>query len=225
MAGSLVGWAFQQTCPAASKLVLARLADAARAKDAYCWLSVPRMSHETGLAERTIRKHLDLLQKQGLIKIERRKQGRRQTSNGYHLAINTPASNTHAPDSGNNKSQIPGITASDARLPCTQCPPIRTLNEPPDNLPPIQGCATPAMMARVAAFRDAIGLHHFDAWFKEAAFGEGPPVTIQFVKKTAFRIAPTRYRETLERHFGEDFVVTLFIVPNAVSSKSETGAC
>lgn len=115
MAGKIVGWAFAQTCfNPTSKLILVKLADAASTTQAYTWLSVSRISRETELAERTIRKHLGLLQQLGLIRIDRRMHGHRQTSNGYRLAFD----DTPAQGSSKRVPQIQGIAASQAVIPC-----------------------------------------------------------------------------------------------------------
>lgn len=233
MGGKIVGWAFKQKCRSATqKLVLAKIAENAN-EQGECFPSVKRIATEVQLTPRTVRRALHELAIDGFVSIAPRFNHKGQTSNLYLLTI---------PVSGNLKSKHSGTS----RGTTASAPPITIYSEgleqlkgaphslqaavhinssePPMNLPPINGCDTPAMKARVAAFRNAIGLPHFEAWFKDADFREGPPVTIQFAGKVALSIAPARFRKKLESYFGEDFIVTLSVTPNAVGSLTKKGA-
>lgn len=177
MAGKIVGWAFQQPCSPTAKLVLVKLADSSN-KSGYCWPSISRIVEHTGLAERTVRKNLRLLEQTGLVLIERRKRGNRPTSNGYQLALE-PVDN-YVSTSEAAPLLMQTLPAGDAPPTGMACPSIRTVIEPPLNLAQqiSQVGDARALEARIATLRDKLGKAVFDAWFGGAEFHDGPPVRI-----------------------------------------------
>ena len=91
-----MAWAFEQvTGSPMAKLVLVKLADRAD-EDGECFPSIELIAHETEMAERTVRRHLDALEAAGLISRETRGRGRL-----YHLNI----ASTPVRESGNGQSK------------------------------------------------------------------------------------------------------------------------
>lgn len=87
MSGEVVGWAMKQvTGSPTSKLVLVKLADNAN-EEGLCWPSMKKLVAHTELSERAVRKHLLILEKMGLIAIERRNVDGVQLKNRFHLNL------------------------------------------------------------------------------------------------------------------------------------------
>jgi hypothetical protein len=87
MSGEVVGWAMKQvTGSPTSKLVLVKLADNAN-EEGLCWPSMKKLVDHTELSERAVRKHLLVLEKMGLIFIERRNIDGVQLKNRFQLNL------------------------------------------------------------------------------------------------------------------------------------------
>lgn len=87
MSGEVVGWAMRQvTGSPTSKLVLVKLADNAN-EEGLCWPSMKKLVDHTELSERAVRKHLMVLEKMGLIFIERRNVDGVQLKNRFQLNL------------------------------------------------------------------------------------------------------------------------------------------
>lgn len=87
MSGEVVGWAMKQvTGSPTTKLVLVKLADNAN-EEGFCWPSMQKLVDHTELSERAVRKHLYLLEKMGLIFIERRNIDGVQLKNRFQLNL------------------------------------------------------------------------------------------------------------------------------------------
>lgn len=203
MAGKIVGWAFQQPCSPTAKLVLVKLADSSN-KFGYCWPSISRIVEHTGLAERTVRKNLRLLEQIGLVLIERRRRGNRPTSNGYQLVLE-PVDN-YVSTSETAHSPMQALPAGDAPPTGMACPSIRTVIEPPLNLTaetPRAGDAR-ALEARIASLGDKLGKTVFDAWFGGAEFHDGSPVRIVVPRQFQANWIRRHFSGAIERLFGSD---------------------
>lgn len=86
MAHEYTTWAYKQPItPTGAKFILVALADTADA-NGYSFPGQKRLAAMTGQTDRTVRKHLAMLEEHGYVKREerRRKDGTR-TSDGYHL--------------------------------------------------------------------------------------------------------------------------------------------
>lgn len=82
-----IAWALDQTAgSAAAKLILIKLADNTN-DSGVCWPSMATMSRQTELDERTIQRHLKVLEEKGLLRIEPRFIDGVQRSNNYYLNL------------------------------------------------------------------------------------------------------------------------------------------
>lgn len=82
-----MSWAFEQTTPPVSKLVLLALADHAD-DNGVCWPGLLGLAGKTCLTRRTLLRHLNTLRRLGLVKvIPRHDHNGRQRSNFYHLPL------------------------------------------------------------------------------------------------------------------------------------------
>lgn len=207
MSAKFFSWAFKQDCPSpAAKLVLLKLADHSDVRG-YSWPSVGRITRETGLSERTVRKCLRLLEQVSLIQIERRVQGKRQTTNGYYLAIGSV--DKPAPPPNTEQPHLQGSAAAGAGSSGTSCTPNITPTEPPENLPLAHqdGSDAPPLKALIIALRSKLGGASFDAWFEEAEFHEGPPVEITVPRRFKANWIRGHFSGVIESVFGEALIL------------------
>jgi hypothetical protein len=90
----------------------------------------------------------------------------------------------------------------------TACTPIRTVNEPAENLPlsPKPDGDARAVTAHIAALINIIGKANFNAWFGDAKFGEK---VIAFSKLSKANWVRGHFSSEIERVFGEGVSVIL----------------
>jgi hypothetical protein len=127
VSGKLIGWAFDvEGLSPSQKLVLLGLADNAD-RGGICWPSQAELVEKTGLAERTVREHLNLFEDRGLIAKEPRLKikGRGRASDIYRLAGGDDQPATDGRPTGNSQHDQP---ATD-NTPLIEEPP----KEPPKN--------------------------------------------------------------------------------------------
>lgn len=207
MSGKVVGWAFEQKCRSpVAKLILVKLADNAN-EEGYCWPSVALIVRHTGLSERAVRANLGYLEEDGLIRIETRITAHRgQISNAYQLAVPGSEEASPARGAGGKSSPVQAAPAPHAGGGGTACTPIRTVNEPAENLPlpPKPDGDARAIEARIAALRDKLGEAVFRAWFDDAVFGEK---VITLSKRFKADWVARRFSSAIGKIFGEDVAI------------------
>lgn len=111
MSNKAVGWAMEQPLPCIPKLILIILADHYNGETGQCNPSVKRLCEVTGVIQRTIERHIPLLESQGLLTIvpKYRDDGSR-TSNQYDLHLGgvaqTPGGVPKSPQTAADSRQV-----------------------------------------------------------------------------------------------------------------------
>lgn len=91
-----ITWAWEQPLPPGPKFVLVALADHA-GEDGVCWPGTARLGEKTGIANSTIREHLNRLEKIGCLTRTRRRRGD-GTLGTYEYTLQAPAPGSSAGD-------------------------------------------------------------------------------------------------------------------------------
>jgi hypothetical protein len=176
------------------------MADRADKQSGACWPSTTRIAEDTELDVRTVRKHLRHLEKAERVKTEKRITKNGQTSNYYTLNLRPPP----AQDSGGlpeSNTGGGGVTGREPRprTPAHIEPSIKPLLNP-------DGVA-PACQEGARRLAEMLGAEVFNAWFGDAVFDPGPPVTIRAGSRFKAIRMEERFRSHLEQAFGDDVVV------------------
>ena len=84
-------WAWDQPVSGNAKLVLLALADECRGSDGLCWPGLKRVAAMTCIEVRSVRRHIEALEKAGLlVREERQREDGSRTSNLLRLAVPHP---------------------------------------------------------------------------------------------------------------------------------------
>lgn len=128
-----MNWAWEQTLPPGSKLILMSLADAAD-EDGLCWPRIRVLAQKCCTSERTVQRTLKDLEAKGYLRVDRRyRRDGSQSSNAYYLHLST------CPDKLSPLSDKPtsqGVTGGAPSVTPTSSPHDEAMAplEPPTNL-------------------------------------------------------------------------------------------
>lgn len=109
MSHAAVTWALEQRLPALQKLVLLMLCHRHNAKTGRCDPSIQCIADDCGMSKDAVRTALTKLAALDLVTAEGRRQGEKQISHSYHLAIGMIASGVVAETDGGSSSEPPPL--------------------------------------------------------------------------------------------------------------------
>ncbi|WP_409372310.1 helix-turn-helix domain-containing protein [Paraburkholderia mimosarum] len=105
-----MNWAWEQSLPPASKLVLMALADAAD-EEGYCYPRVRTIAVKCGVSERTVQRTLKTFESGNLLVVTPRFTGEgRQTSNGYRLHMSVDPDKLSPSAVNSRRGDAKGVT-------------------------------------------------------------------------------------------------------------------
>jgi DNA-binding transcriptional ArsR family regulator len=109
MSARAITWAWEQSAASSGeKLVLIALADRAD-EDGHCWPSAEWLGTKTGLNERSVRRHLDSLEKRGLLaRVRRHRADGTLGVYDYYLSVEIMVGTTGHPRPVDHRTPAPG---------------------------------------------------------------------------------------------------------------------